>query len=318
MDDSIADDSPLPIHLLGGPPPQPADPTKRVNVLSLVAQQPPAWRLASKISLCEAQRRLAEGATAAGAGSPHRAGAPPRPASVDWRTRNGWATFTKTRDQGQSEHCWIFGPTGVVEAMTRIEHCIWAPRSEGDVVRGLNVVVGQCGDAVNTLNWVKNNGQADPGCIPWPFPAGRNDTYWLPSPKDCGGGSTQHTTATPTFDRSGRTVKTPAFTTLNNVEDMKNWIWQVGPTVASSIEIYNDFFAYSNINTVYTPIPNQKLLGTHVLAVVGYDDARRAWLVRNSWGDAGWGSHGYGWIGYGQIKIDTNVMYGVRGTNPDP
>src|SRR6478672_1737233 len=79
-----------------------------------------------------------------------------------------------------SESNWIFAPTGVIEAMTRIEHCVWAPRSEGDVVRGLGVVVGQCGDAQNTFNWIASNGQADPACIPWPFPAARNDGYWVP------------------------------------------------------------------------------------------------------------------------------------------
>ena len=33
--------------------------------------------------------------------------------------------------------------------------------------------------------------------------------------------------------------------------------------------------------------------------IVGFDDAKGAWLVRNSWG-TGWGTHGYGWFGYGQ------------------
>jgi hypothetical protein len=313
---SIPDDQPLVRRLLGGPPPKPADPAKRIDVLKLVADAPSARHIANVPSI--GVLPLQKGAPPAGAG----AGGAKRPASVDWRTHNGWPIFTRTRDQFASEHCWIFAPTGVIEAMTRIEHGVWAPRSEGDVVRGLSVVVGQCGDAVNTLNWVKNNGHADPGCIPWPFPAAHNDAYWVPSPSGCGKGSTKQTTATTSSNRSGRTVKIPAFTTLNNVEDMKNWLWQVGPTVASSITIYSDFYGYSNIATVYKAAPNQTSNGTHVVDVVGYDDGRQAWLIRNSWGGTpggdNWGDHGYGWIGYGQIGIDTNVMYGVRGTNPDP
>ncbi|KHK96075.1 hypothetical protein LK09_17225 [Microbacterium mangrovi] len=309
----IPDDRPIKRHLLGGPPPRPADPEKRVDVLKLVAEQPSARHLAE---------RLSPGFLG---GAPGAAGGPaggPRPASVDWRNRNGWPTFTRTRDQFDSEHCWIFAPTGLVEAMTRIEHCAWAPRSEGDVVKGLSVVIGQCGDARNTLNWVHSNGQADPGSIPWPFPAARDDGYWNPGPSNCGTGSTQQTTATTTFDRSGRTVKVPAYTTLSNVDDMKNWIWQVGPTVASSITIYDDFYGYSDITTVYRAAPNQTSNGTHVVDVVGFDDGKQAWLIRNSWGGTpggdDWGDHGYGWIGYGQIGIDSNEMYGLRGTNPDP
>ncbi|HKT55519.1 MAG TPA: C1 family peptidase [Microbacterium sp.] len=314
---SIPDDTPLVRRLLGGPTAKPADPSRRVDVLKLVADQPSARHLVAATSPgAGAEAGAAEaGAAAGGAGGT-------RPASVDWRTHNGWPTFTRTRDQFDSEHCWIFAPTGIIEAMTRIEHCVWAPRSEGDVVKGLSVVVGQCGDSVNTLNWAKNNGQADPGCIPWPFPAARNDGYWIPGPTNCGTGSTQHTTATTTFDRSGRTVKVPAFTTLSNTDDMKNWIWAVGPTVASSITIYDDFYGYSDISTVYRAAPNQSSNGTHVVDVVGYDDGKQAWLIRNSWGGTpggdDWGDHGYGWIGYGQIGIDSNPMYGLRGMNPDP
>ena len=33
------------------------------------------------------------------------------------------------------------------------------------------------------------------------------------------------------------------------------------------------------------------------MLIVGYDDARGAWLVRNSWG-AGWGEQGHLWIAY--------------------
>ncbi len=296
----IPDHRALRKRLLGGPPigQRPAD-GSRVDVPALVRERPAPHMMGS----------------AGGAGGT-------RPTAVDWRTWNGWNIFTRTRDQFDSEHCWIFAPTGVIEAMTRIEHCTWAPRSEGDIVRGLGVVVGQCGDAVNSFNWVQENGQADPGCIPWPFPADRSGGYWNPAPGNCGTGSTEHTTVTPSADRAGRTVKIPAYTSLNHIEDMKNWIWLVGPAVASSIVIYDDFYGYSDISTVYRPAPNQHADGTHVVDVVGFDDAKQAWLIRNSWGGTpgadDWGTGGFGWIGYGVIGIDTNPMYGIRGTDPDP
>jgi len=36
---------------------------------------------------------------------------------------------------------------------------------------------------------------------------------------------------------------------------------------------------------------------SHVLVISGYDDARQAYRVMNSWG-TGWGDNGYGWISY--------------------
>ncbi len=40
------------------------------------------------------------------------------------------------------------------------------------------------------------------------------------------------------------------------------------------------------------PKPSEKLLGGHAVMAVGYDDATKRLLVRNSWG-ADWGMHGY-------------------------
>lgn len=45
------------------------------------------------------------------------------------------------------------------------------------------------------------------------------------------------------------------------------------------------------------PKPTEKLQGGHAVCLVGYDDARRAFLVRNSWG-AHWGLGGYFWMSY--------------------
>jgi C1A family cysteine protease len=48
---------------------------------------------------------------------------------------------------------------------------------------------------------------------------------------------------------------------------------------------------------VHVPSPTESFLGGHAILIVGWDDARRAWRVRNSWGPA-WGDHGYFWLDY--------------------
>ena len=40
----------------------------------------------------------------------------------------------------------------------------------------------------------------------------------------------------------------------------------------------------------------------HMVLIVGWDDERSAWLVKNSWGTE-WGDQGYGWIKYGSNNI---------------
>ena len=40
----------------------------------------------------------------------------------------------------------------------------------------------------------------------------------------------------------------------------------------------------------------------HVMVLIGWDDAKQAWLVKNSWGEA-WGEKGYAWVAYGSNSI---------------
>ncbi|MDB5319487.1 MAG: cysteine protease [Phycisphaerales bacterium] len=57
---------------------------------------------------------------------------------------------------------------------------------------------------------------------------------------------------------------------------------------------------------VLNEVPNYRTLeANHVLVLVGWDDTKKAWLVKNSWGDQ-WGYHGYGWVGYGCFNLDSD------------
>lgn len=53
------------------------------------------------------------------------------------------------------------------------------------------------------------------------------------------------------------------------------------------------------------PGPDETLLGGHAVLVVGWDDNRGCWEVRNSWGSR-WGDRGYFWMPY-QYLLDRNL-----------
>lgn len=70
-----------------------------------------------------------------------------------------------------------------------------------------------------------------------------------------------------------------------------------GFTVYESFE--SDTVASTGI--VPMPAPRETVLGGHAVLAVGYDDARQAFLVRNSWGN-GWGIGGHFWMPYAYVS----------------
>lgn len=66
-----------------------------------------------------------------------------------------------------------------------------------------------------------------------------------------------------------------------------------GFTVFSSFEATD----VATTGIIPLPQPSESPVGGHAVVCVGYDDARQAFTIRNSWG-AGWGDAGYGYMPY--------------------
>lgn len=237
------------------------------------------------------------------------------PSTIDWRNRFGWPWITSIRDQNGCEACWAFAAVALVEAMVRIEHCVWPNVSEGDVHKGMGRHCCDCGNPGAALDWIKDHGAADPGCFPWPITAS--------GCSGCGGtgGEPYNGVAyIPTPDRTGRTIKIPAYHNIGSVSDQKVWLDNIGPIV-TGFTVWQDFFAvgsgiYHKVGMLNPTTPNT-IAGGHIMLIVGYNDAQGCWIVKNSWGTA-FGQAGYCRIGYGETDIDTWAKIGLTGTNPDP
>ena len=72
------------------------------------------------------------------------------------------------------------------------------------------------------------------------------------------------------------------------------------------IKIYKSFESDIVTSTGIVPIPNietEQLLGGHAVVCVGYNDKKKMWLMRNSWGTK-WGLKGYFYLPYEYLTGD--------------
>ncbi len=90
--------------------------------------------------------------------------------------------------------------------------------------------------------------------------------------------------------------------TPHNVYDVKHCLVQGFP-VAFGFMIYNSFMDEWVARTGKAPIPGKResAMGGHAVLAVGYDDKKKCFIVRNSWGTE-WGMDGYFYMPYWYIE----------------
>jgi C1A family cysteine protease len=78
-----------------------------------------------------------------------------------------------------------------------------------------------------------------------------------------------------------------------NVNQMKGCLASGYPFIIG-FTVYESFESQEVARTGVVPMPasNEQVLGGHAVMVVGYDDSKSRFIIRNSWGD-GWGMKGY-------------------------
>lgn len=75
-----------------------------------------------------------------------------------------------------------------------------------------------------------------------------------------------------------------------------------GYPVAFGFVVYESFESQQVAKTGVVPMPkqNEKVLGGHAVAIVGFDDTKKLFTVRNSWGNS-WGDKGYFFMPYDYV-----------------
>ncbi len=91
---------------------------------------------------------------------------------------------------------------------------------------------------------------------------------------------------------------------------------QAGHPVMVAMVVYRNWYSYRGSHTFSIPAgvePEGR--GYHAMVVVGYDDARGAIRLQNSWG-SNWGDDGYMWIDYDTFLRYTKEAYVFTGMQP--
>ena len=186
--------------------------------------------------------------------------------------------MTPVKSQGSCGSCWAFGAMSAYEASYKIRNGITLDMSEQDVVScaGAGSCAGGWYDPV--FDYMLTNGVANEATVPY----------------QAVNGSCQNKTKPYRAVNWGFvTVKDD----IPNVQQLKNALCEHGP-LAVCVKVTNAFRSYTS--GVFNENDNGWI--NHVVTLVGWDDEKQAWLIKNSWG-TWWGDDGYMWIRYGANSI---------------
>ncbi|HEV7780088.1 MAG TPA: C1 family peptidase [Chitinophagaceae bacterium] len=200
---------------------------------------------------------------------------------------------TPVRDQ-RCGNCWAYSALGAYEGNYKKVNGSLIDASEQHAE---NCVAGDCsgGFAYQVMEWmVDNNKNLEKESV---LPdAGVN--------QPCGGGTpatNYYATDWGIVDPSGDINK------IASVAAIKEAMCKYGP-IAASVQVTAAFQDYTNgaffefASNYGSPSSN------HAITLVGWDDDKGAWLMKNSWGTE-WGEDGYMWIKYNSNNIGRRAAW---------
>jgi cathepsin L len=207
--------------------------------------------------------------------------------AFDWRTHNG---VTDVKDQNPCGACWDFAAVSAFEASWRLINRDVIDASEQDVLDN-NEAGDDCsgGWPADALAYLKKNGCAT-----------EKDYLYKAAKKP-----PKNNVARPYKVQAWGYVGGPLEDTSNRnlVNTLKQKLLLWGPLAVcvyadEAFQHYGsdtfDEFASGDIN--------------HCVTLIGWDDNKQAWLIKNSWGKV-WGDQGYMWIAYGCNHIGADAVW---------
>ena len=230
-------------------------------------------------------------------------------ASLDWRDAG---IITPSKDQQDCGSCWAFAGISVIEAMAIQAGASAALNLSEQYAVSCDVDMdptygvwneGCCGGYCTVFTFFEDHNTITEAAFAY-----NNGDYNNTGPRDCD--------ATPSWNQVDCPSPAPAPTDWrvaswnligSGIPTLKTAliggpIW-IGFTVWSD---FDTFWASASAGDVYTHASGVER-GGHAITLIGYDDTKSAWLIKNSWGITGPEGDGTCWISY-----TANTNFGIN------
>jgi hypothetical protein len=212
-------------------------------------------------------------------GPGNRWGCTPDLAAFDWREKGA---VSKVKDQNPCGSCWAHAAIAALEGSHFLTNGAALVGSEQQMLDCSKA--GSCQGGFYQEAWDKLQGYGTADATTYPYTKVDGQCQWAkPTP--------YHWAAWGWVNEADPYAISP-------ISTIKAQLCRRGPLATAMVAGTDHFDGYRG--GVLNEITDAAL--DHAVTIVGWDDTKKAWLVKNSWGE-GWGEKGYVWIAYGANKI---------------
>jgi len=208
-------------------------------------------------------------------------------AAFSWVERG---KVTPVKDQGQCGSCWTFASAATLESSIYIRRNLLVDLSEQAILDCSGA--GSCngGWYGNVFNYYKSKSAVL-----------EKDSPYKGSQSNCvSNPSGDYKVAAWGYLRSD--LRKPT------VDELKAALCTYGP-LSACVQVTNAFQSYkSGVFDEFAKVGEDQV--NHAIVIVGWDDQKKAFLVKNSWGTQ-WGENGYVWVAYDCNNIGYGATWAV-------
>ena len=209
--------------------------------------------------------------------------------TLDWRNRDGANWLGTVMDQGNCGSCVAFASVATLEAQVSITNGTPWMRPSFSPQDLFACGGGKCWRGLlpsMAMRFLKKQGVVDEACMPYTSGATGNNVSCSQKCANAEARSTRIDGFTNPTGAGGLHLGG------GSVDKIKAAL-ESGPLLTTLL-VYDDFMDYGG--GIYKHVYG-RIDGAHAVSIVGFDDTKRAWLIRNSWGDS-WGENGFAWISW--------------------